>query len=331
MSISYDRRNKAWRFWFRRTIKGRRYRLSKLLPSHWSETEAHEFDRQETDRLGDLASGVRRRDPLIDEAVVMYLNDKRELKSFKATAEHLASIAWAYTGKPITELAEVARTVSAQKDWTPATIRNRLACLKAACRWAWKRHTLTPHDPTSQMQLPAVRNERQVYASRDEMLGLCSVIEARDVRRMIRVAFYTALRLGELLRVEVRGDVLYLRDTKNGDTRAIPVHPRVRCCLKYLPLDGKKRYFQHAFKKARDLIGMSEIHIHDLRHSAASEMVNAGVDLYTVGKVLGHRDSRSTERYSHLTANTLAAAVGKIGQRQKSAHKPAAAGEKKTA
>ena len=46
-------------------------------------------------------------------------------------------------------------------------------------------------------------------------------------------------------------------------------------------------------------------------------MINAGVDLYTVGQVLGHRDARSTQRYSHLTHDTLANAIGKIGQRRR--------------
>jgi site-specific recombinase XerD len=41
------------------------------------------------------------------------------------------------------------------------------------------------------------------------------------------------------------------------------------------------------------------------------------VDLYSVGRVLGHRDSRSTQRYSHLTADSLAAAVGKIGAKKR--------------
>ena len=49
---------------------------------------------------------------------------------------------------------------------------------------------------------------------------------------------------------------------------------------------------------------------------AASEMVNAGVDLFTVGRVLGHRDPRSTGRYAHLTAESLAAAVAKIGKKR---------------
>ena len=83
------------------------------------------------------------------------------LKSYKATAEHLAAIMWAYAGKPLSELPEVARAV-VEQGGNPATLRNRLSCLKAACRWAWKRHGLTEHDPTTRMQMPSVRNERHV-------------------------------------------------------------------------------------------------------------------------------------------------------------------------
>ena len=54
---------------------------------------------------------------------------------------------------------------------------------------------------------------------------------------------------------------------------------------------------------------MPDVHIPDLRHSAASFMINAGVDLYAVDKVLGHADHKSTMRYSHLANETLLAAV----------------------
>ncbi len=54
---------------------------------------------------------------------------------------------------------------------------------------------------------------------------------------------------------------------------------------------------------------MRDLRIHDLRHSAASFMINAGIDLYAVGKVLGHADHKSTMRYSHLANDTLLAAV----------------------
>lgn len=44
-------------------------------------------------------------------------------------------------------------------------------------------------------------------------------------------------------------------------------------------------------------------------------MINAGVDLYSVGAVLGHKDSRSTKRCSHLNIEALAGAVGRIGKK----------------
>jgi integrase len=125
------------------------------------------------------------------------------------------------------------------------------------------------------------------------------------------------MRLGELQRVEVHAGRLVLPDTKNGDRRAIPTHPQLKRLglLKVLPLTSVRSTLQKGFNRARTRARLPHIHIHDLRHSAASEMVNAGVDLYTVGKVLGHRDSRSTQRYSHLRDDTLQAAVGNIGKK----------------
>lgn len=92
MSIRWDTRNKRWRFEFDRVIEGRRYRPSKLLPRGWSQAQADAYDRQETGRLYAVATGIEQRDPLIDEAVAHYLRDKKHLKSYKATAEHMAAL-----------------------------------------------------------------------------------------------------------------------------------------------------------------------------------------------------------------------------------------------
>jgi site-specific recombinase XerD len=54
---------------------------------------------------------------------------------------------------------------------------------------------------------------------------------------------------------------------------------------------------------------MRDLRIHDLRHSAASFMINGGVDLNAVGRILGHADHKSTMRYSHLANETLMRAV----------------------
>jgi integrase len=342
MSIRWDKRNKRWRFEFDRYVHGRRTRTSRLLPQGWSQAQADAFDRAESGRLYAVAVGIEQSEPLIDTAVALYLQDKATLKSFKPAAQHLAAIAWAYFGRPISALPIVARDI-AEKRLIPATekgrgehvlsmatARNRIALLKAACRHAWKAHGLTESDPTTRMQLPAVNTERHVYADRRQMLELARAADRRDVRAMIRAAFYTGMRLGELERVRLEHDRLVLDDTKNGTRRVIPLHPRVRVLLRYLPLPTPRITLQRGFQRARVRAGLPHIRIHDLRHSAASEMVNAGVDLFTVGRVLGHKDQRSTARYSHHTADTLADAIGRIGGR-KSPHKPQAAGTKKAA
>lgn len=315
MPIRWDKRNKRWRYEFDRFIAGRRHRYSRLLPAGWSQAQADAFDRSESARLYAVAAGIQDADPLIEAAVSLYLSDKTNLKSYKSTAEHLAAILPHYLGRRMSELPEVAREVCALP-MAPATNRNRLAVLKAACRWAWKRHNLTPSDPTARMQLPPVRNERHVYATRREMLALARAADRHDLRVLIRAAFYTGMRLGELMRVEVQGQRLILADTKNGERRVIPAHSRILCLLRYLPLTAPKITLQRAFQRARVRAKLPHIHIHDLRHSAASEMVNAGVDLYVVGAVLGHKDSRSTRRYAHLTGATLADAVSAIGGRK---------------
>jgi site-specific recombinase XerD len=73
----------------------------------------------------------------------------------------------------------------------------------------------------------------------------------------------------------------------------------------------KKPYtdLKHPFDTARRKARIHDLRIHDLRHSAASFMINAGVDLFTVGRILGHADHQSTMRYSHLANDTLLAAV----------------------
>lgn len=321
MPIRWDTRNKRWRFEFDRIIEGRRQRTSRLLPKGWSQAQADAFDRKEAARLYAVGTGIEPGAALIDTAVTHYLRDKSELKSYVSAAQNLAAIAWAYAGKPLTALPEVARLVSETREGvrdgvvlSAATVRNRLALLKAACRWAWRKHGMGATDPTVRMQLPAVRNERHVYATRKQMLTLARKADRHDVRVLIRTAFYTGMRLGELMRVEVRDGALHLSDTKNGDRRSIPAHPRIASCLPYLPLTAPKSTLQRGWQRARLAAKLPHIHLHDLRHSAASEMVNAGVDLYTVGAVLGHKDPRSTKRYAHLTQQTLADAVGRIGK-----------------
>ena len=71
------------------------------------------------------------------------------------------------------------------------------------------------------------------------------------------------------------------------------------------PYTGLKTAWNWVRKEAK----LGDLRLHDLRHSAASFMINAGVNLFAVDKVLGHADHQSTMRYSHLANDTLLAAV----------------------
>ena len=58
--------------------------------------------------------------------------------------------------------------------------------------------------------------------------------------------------------------------------------------------------------------GMPHVRFHDLRHTTASWLINSGVDIYTVGKILGNSGPQTTARYAHLSTATLEQAMRKL-------------------
>ena len=64
-----------------------------------------------------------------------------------------------------------------------------------------------------------------------------------------------------------------------------------------------------SWSTARKKAGLEDVKIHALRHSFASFLVNAGRNLYEVGKLLGHTQISTTMRYAHLADETLEEAV----------------------
>lgn len=324
MSIYRDKERGRFVFEFDRRVGGQRVRTRKLLPRTWNRAQADAFDRQESAKLYATIHRVGGSDPSIEDAVAVYLKERApDLKNRVAVEKNLALVFWAYQGRPLSALPDVCKAIQLRstrehteagtaKPLAPATIRNRIRYLTAACRWAWKHHAMGEHDPAARVTVPTVRNERRIFIDRAQMLALAKACQHRPTRAAIRIAFYSGMRISEIKRAMRTEDAFVLHDTKNGEPRIVPMHPKVRCCAHIHQVENSAT--SAYFREARAAVGMEWLHFHDLRHSAASELINNQVDLYTVGAVLGHKSSQSTKRYAHLATSTMRDAILKIGQ-----------------
>jgi integrase len=316
MSIYRDKATGRWRFDYDRRIDGQRIRRRQLLPAGWTRDEAEAYDRKESAALSALAHGIARPRHLIGEAVRRYLKDRvPELKSGANAAREIEAMRDWWEGRPIEDLAAICAEYAADQHGAlqPATIKNRIAYLRAACRWAWKRHGMGDHDPGARVVSPEVNNARQTTATRAQVLRLAKACRHRGVRALIWVLYFSGMRVSEAQRAVRVGGAFVLADTKNGEPRVIPIHPRALAASR-VPMPRRSE-IDYWWPLAREACGLPHLRLHDLRHTAATEMVNSGEDLATVGKVLGHKSPASTMRYSHHSTQRQALAVGKIGRK----------------
>lgn len=316
MSIYRDKPTGRWRFEFDHRIGGRRIRRRTLLPAGFTRAEAEAFALKESKALWSIAHGLAAPRATVDEAVASYRLERcPQLKHGANVLRELENFRQWWSGRAIDELPAICAEYATDQQGAlaPATIRNRIAYLRAACRWAWKRHDLAEADPGARVSVPTVRNAREVIVSRAEMLGLASLCGHRGVRATIRCLWYSGLRLGELRAAARVGGAFVLADTKNASPRIVPIHPRIRAAaLVPVPPHGTLHYW---WGLARGMMGMEHVTLHTLRHSAASEMIATGATLGDVGAVLGHKSPASTKRYAHWQTERLAEVVGRIGRK----------------
>jgi integrase len=320
-----------WLYQFDRVIAGNRTRANRVLPPGWSKKQADEFDRLETARLFALATGVTKSQPLIEDAVLLYLQQHAPtLKNqVDLTGALELCLPW-YTGKPMSQLADVAKDYIKDnlKILSPGTIRNRMAYLRAACRWAWKKHGMGEHDPAERMILPKPGKPRQLYFDRKAMLQIARTMHYQPSRAVFRVAFYSGMRLSEVLRSQavqtVSGLGLGVIDSKNGTPHIVPANDRIAHLIRSAAWPPKVHMstVSHHTKMAMRALDMGDYRFHDSRHSTASQMIQAGVSLNTVGAVLNHKSTASTKVYAHLATQQLADAVRMVGKKEAKISQP---------
>jgi site-specific recombinase XerD len=192
-------------------------------------------------------------------------------------------------------------------------------------------------------------NKLERYLTNDQMVSLMAAVRESDssmLQHIVLFLLYTGARKREVLDA-TWADVDWGRKswripkTKSGKIRHIPLSAGALQLLSTLkamteqsggmnsvakgqmatrfifanPQTGAPyTSFYYSWDAARKRAGLPDLRVHDLRHSFASFLVNAGRSLYEVQELLGHADIRTTSRYAHLSRERLFEAVESVPQ-----------------
>jgi integrase len=306
------------------------------------------------DRLGDKSKGVR---PVQDVKGVKY-NDIRDsyLADRQIDAPSKTKLAYLdgfFNGMRVIDItSDVIRKFVAEKREKDLlgdpTIRRILVMLRSMFNQAKNeskiRHTDVPHFP-----MPADSKARKGFIQPDVFTQLHTALP-ENLKPLIKFCYYTGCRIGaaqkitwdmvnkDCSEIEISGEI-----TKNGEALTLPlVGPlaEISTMLKKMFRDGSKPVFNHRAlrkgwcstchslglgvydEKTRTYKGLT---IHDLRRSAARNLIRAGVDRGTAMSITGHLTEHVFERYNIKTTDDRKAALLKVGEYAKEQAKRAAA------
>ncbi|PPD41530.1 MAG: hypothetical protein CTY16_15835 [Methylobacter sp.] len=206
------------------------------------------------------------------------------------------------------------------KEVSPRTVQVEMATIShlfTICRKEWGMEYLT--NPVMSVRSPKVNNARD----RRFCFGEEDVIREHlnpEMNAVITIAIETAMRRSEIASLRwdmIRGDVVTLKETKNGTVRHVPLSSVAKKTLSALPRREDGRVFglyiddmTHRFKAACNTAGVEGMRFHDLRHEATSRLFERGFSIMEVASITGHKSLAMLQRYTHIAASDLAKRLG---------------------
>ena len=185
-------------------------------------------------------------------------------------------------------------------------------------------------NPCKGVPLMEENNKRERYLSVQEAQRLYECVHKSEntmLRYIVPMLILTGARKREVLDArwadfDLARRIWRIPISKSGKARHVPLSdgaiallatvPRLpECEWTFANPDTAKPYVSvfYAWSTARKNAGLADVRMHDLRHSFASLLINSGRTLYEVQHILGHTQVRTTQRYAHLSQDTLLAAA----------------------
>lgn len=186
------------------------------------------------------------------------------------------------------------------------------------------------NNPCNGVPLFDANNAREKYLTAEETQRLHAELEHSEnpqLKNIIALLLLLGCRKRELLDSRWEQFDLERRSwripmSKSGKARHVPLSnaalsvlsqlPKWKNCPYVVPNPKSLQPYSSVFRTwntARKNAGLPDVRMHDLRHSMASNLVNSGRSLLEVAKILGHSQLKTSQRYAHLSQDTLLAAV----------------------
>ncbi len=206
----------------------------------------------------------------------------------------------------------------------PGTINRELDSLQAMFTVAEKLDSFEGKNPVKAVQKLPMQEKPMRILKKDEIDRLVRISEG-FTRALIIIALNTAMRKNEILNlrwndVDFAGGFIHIKESKSNKIRKVPMNLVAGNTIKEIKREGefvfhnpktgtRIRDFYRSWKTAREDAGIPGLRFHDLRHTAATLMVQGGIDLVTVRDILGHANIRMTVKYAHSTPESRVRAV----------------------
>lgn len=213
------------------------------------------------------------------------------------------------------------------KEVSGGTVIRELAYISAIINHARREWGINVPNPVQMVRKPQSPQSRSRVLTDDEVLKLLMALEPTGRRShwtkpAVQLALATAMRRGELLsmrweHIDLQNRTAFLSDTKNGESRTVPLSTVAVQVLADLPrhisgvvIPVKFFTLDAAFKRARKRAGLDDVRFHDLRRTAITRMAEKLPNVIELAAVSGHKSLMVLKRYYRPTAAELAQKLG---------------------